>query len=60
VDTIAGDRLQFAFTVMFHYLFPIGTMGIAPFVAWYTVKASRSGDEQAAKSARFWTPVTAA
>ena len=59
METIAADRLQFAFTVMFHYLFPIGTMGIAPFVAWYTVKASRSGDEQAAKSARFWTKVFA-
>ena len=54
-----ADRLQFAFTVMFHYLFPIGTMGIAPFVAWYTVKAARTGDERAAQSARFWTKIFA-
>jgi cytochrome d ubiquinol oxidase subunit I len=59
VDTILADRLQFAFTVMFHYLFPIGTMGLAPFVAWYTIKASRTGDADAAKSARFWTKIFA-
>jgi cytochrome d ubiquinol oxidase subunit I len=34
-------------------------MGIAPFVAWYTVKAARTGDERAAKSARFWTKIFA-
>ena len=51
--------MQFAFTLMFHYLFPIGTMGIAPFVTWYTVKAARTGDERAAKSARFWTKIFA-
>src|SRR5215475_6096085 len=41
---------------MFHYLFPIGTMGLAPFVAWYTWKAS-SGDSEAARAARFWTKI---
>jgi cytochrome bd ubiquinol oxidase subunit I len=28
------DRLQFAFTLTYHYLFPILTMGIAIFIAW--------------------------
>jgi cytochrome d ubiquinol oxidase subunit I len=28
------DRLQFAFTLTYHYLFPILTMGIAVFIAW--------------------------
>jgi cytochrome d ubiquinol oxidase subunit I len=28
------DRLQFAFTLIFHYLFPILTMGLALFIAW--------------------------
>ena len=28
------DRLQFAFTVTYHYLFPILTMGLAVFIAW--------------------------
>jgi cytochrome d ubiquinol oxidase subunit I len=52
------DRLQFAFTIMFHYLFPIGTMGLAPFVAWFTWRASK-GDEEAARAARFWTKIFA-
>jgi cytochrome d ubiquinol oxidase subunit I len=59
VDVVTADRLQFAFTVMFHYLFPIGTMGIAPFIVWYTIKAVRTGDERAANSARFWTKIFA-
>jgi cytochrome d ubiquinol oxidase subunit I len=28
------DRLQFAFTLTYHYLFPILTMGIAVYIAW--------------------------
>jgi cytochrome bd ubiquinol oxidase subunit I len=56
VDPVLADRLQFAFTVMFHYLFPIGTMGLAPFVAWYTWKTA-AGDSQYAAAARFWTKI---
>jgi len=44
------DRLQFAFTIMFHYLFPITTMGLAPFVAWYTARGPRA-------AATFWTKI---
>ncbi|HEY9085317.1 MAG TPA: cytochrome ubiquinol oxidase subunit I [Candidatus Tyrphobacter sp.] len=58
MDAVLADRLQFAFTVMFHYLFPIGTMGLAPFIAWYTLRAAR-GDGQAANAARFWTKIFA-
>jgi cytochrome d ubiquinol oxidase subunit I len=57
-DAVLADRLQFAFTIMFHYLFPIGTMGLAPFVAWYTWKAAR-GDGEAARAAAFWTKIFA-
>ncbi len=60
MDAALVDRAQFAFTVMFHYLFPIGTMGLAPFVAWYTWKAARDpGDELSARAARFWTKIFA-
>ena len=58
MELLLADRLQFAFTVMFHYLFPIGTMGLAPFIAWYTWRASR-GDADAAKIATFWTKIFA-
>lgn len=59
MDPVLADRLQFAFTVMFHYLFPIGTMGLAPFVAAYTWKAARNRDEESARIARFWTKIFA-
>jgi len=59
MDVAVADRLQFAFTIMFHYLFPIGTMGLAPFIAWYTLKAWRASDEEAAKIAAFWTKIFA-
>ncbi|HEY8314495.1 MAG TPA: cytochrome ubiquinol oxidase subunit I [Candidatus Baltobacteraceae bacterium] len=58
MDVVSVDRLQFAFTIMFHYLFPIGTMGLAPFIAWYTFQAMR-GDAQAEAAARFWTKIFA-
>src|ERR1700678_1308266 len=44
---------------MFHYLFPISTIGLAPFVAAYTCKAAFYGDEGAARAARFWTTIFA-
>lgn len=31
---VTVDRWQFTLTVMFHYLFPIMTMGLALFIAW--------------------------
>ncbi len=58
MDIVIADRLQFAFTIMFHYLFPITTMGLAPFVALYTIEGVR-GDAEAAKAAAFWTKIFA-
>lgn len=59
MENVSADRLQFAFTIMFHYLFPIGTMGLAPFVAFYTWKAARTQDPDTANAARFWTKIFA-
>ncbi len=58
MDVVTADRLQFAFTIMFHYLFPITTIGLAPFVALYTIEAAR-GDRDAARAATFWTRIFA-
>ncbi len=58
MDVVVADRIQFAFTMMFHYLFPITTIGLAPFVAMYTFQAAR-GDVDAAKAAAFWTKIFA-
>jgi cytochrome d ubiquinol oxidase subunit I len=58
MDVVIADRLQFAFTIMFHYLFPITTIGLVPFVALYTIQAAR-GDADAARAAAFWTRIFA-
>ncbi len=44
---------------MFHYLFPIGTMGLAPFIAWYNYRALKTGEERYSQAARFWTRIFA-
>ncbi len=56
-SAILADRIQFAFTIMFHYLFPIGTMGLAPFIAYFAVTSVRTGDPDAMRAARFFTKI---
>ena len=56
---VISDRLQFAFTVMFHYLFPIVTMGVAPFIAFFHLRAAFARDPLAERAARFWTRIFA-
>ncbi len=53
------DRLQFAVTVTFHYLFPQLTMGLALLLVVLRSKALRSGDEHDDAVARFWTKIFA-
>src|ERR1700688_4305167 len=57
MDAVTADSIQFAFTVMFHYLFPITTMGLAPLVGWFTLRAAQTQDRNAAKAAAFWTKI---
>ncbi len=58
-DTVIADRIQFAFTIMFHYLFPILTMGLAPLIVVLKTLHLRRGDERYAVAARFWTRIFA-
>ncbi len=59
METALWDRIQFAFTVMFHYLFPIVTMGLAPFIAVFWLVTARTGNPRAESAARLWTRVFA-
>lgn len=59
METVLWDRIQFAFTLMFHYLFPIITMGLAPFIAVYWLRAAFTGDRVAERAARLWTRIFA-
>jgi len=47
-------RLQFAFTVTFHYLFPQLTMGLALLIVVIKTVALRTGDQEWDRAARFW------
>jgi cytochrome d ubiquinol oxidase subunit I len=50
-------RLQFAFTVTFHYLFPQLTMGLALLILILKSLALRTGDEHWNRAARFWARI---
>ena len=56
---VVADRLQFAFTMMFHYLFPILTIGLAVLIVILKTLHLLRRDEQYAVAARFWTKVFA-
>ena len=51
------DRLHFAFTVTFHYLFPQLTMGLALLIVILKTLALRTHDEVYNQSARFWARI---
>ena len=50
-------RLQFAFTVTFHYLFPQLTMGLAPLIVVLKTLAIQKNDENYNQAARFWAKI---
>jgi len=51
------DRLQFAFTITFHYLFPQLTMGLAPLIVIFKTLAIWKKDERWNHAARFWAKI---
>ena len=50
-------RLQFAFTVTYHYLFPQLTMGLAPLIVILKTLAIKKNDETYNQAARFWARI---
>jgi cytochrome d ubiquinol oxidase subunit I len=48
------DRIQFAFTITYHYLFPQLTMGLAPLIVVFKSLAIWKKDERWNEAARFW------
>ena len=56
-DPALWHRLQFAFTITYHYLFPQLTMGLAWFLVYWKWRALRTGDERYAAAARFWARI---
>lgn len=58
-DPVLAHRVQFAFTVMFHYLFPILTMGLGFFIALLSTLHLLTADGRYGRAARFWIKIFA-
>jgi cytochrome bd ubiquinol oxidase subunit I len=56
-DPAFWHRLQFAFTITYHYLFPQLTMGVAWFIVYWKWRALRTNDEHYAAAVRFWSKI---
>jgi cytochrome bd ubiquinol oxidase subunit I len=53
------DRIHFAFTIMYHYLFPQLSMGLALLIVALKTVALRWKDERYNQAARFWARIFA-
>ncbi|MGE5242782.1 MAG: cytochrome ubiquinol oxidase subunit I [Betaproteobacteria bacterium] len=56
---VAAARFQFAFTIMFHYLFPVLTMGLGVLIAVLKTMQIVAGSRDAGDAARFWARIFA-
>jgi len=59
LDPVLLARLQFAFTVIFHIIFPTFTIGLSAFIATLLVRWIATGREHLLRLARFWTKIFA-
>jgi cytochrome d ubiquinol oxidase subunit I len=59
LDAVLLSRLQFAFTIAFHIIFPTFTIGLSAWIATLLVIWRRTGQERYRALARFWTRIFA-
>ena len=59
VDPVAASRLQFALTTIVHIVFPVVSMGLAPFLVYFTYKDLWGSDPVYGRLRRFWTKLFA-
>jgi len=65
METVAGmdatllARIQFAFTISFHIIFPAFSIGLSAFIATLEILWLRSGELHYHTLARFWTKIFA-
>ncbi len=59
MDAVLLARIQFAFTICFHYIFPQLTIGLAWLIFYIMTRYRRTGDEVYRVMARFWIRVFA-
>ncbi len=59
LDVVLLARIQFALTIMFHYIFPPLTIGLGGLLVSLEWKYLRTGDRQYEAAAKFWTKIFA-
>jgi cytochrome d ubiquinol oxidase subunit I len=59
LDPVLLARLQFAFTISFHIIFPSFTIGLSAYIATLEVLWVASGRDHYKRIARFWTHIFA-
>src|SRR5246127_1785295 len=58
-SAVGVDRLHFAFTITFHYIFPQLTMGLALLLLILKTVALRTRNESYNRAVRFWARIFA-
>ncbi|WP_018864206.1 cytochrome ubiquinol oxidase subunit I [Thioalkalivibrio sp. ARh3] len=59
LDPILLSRIQFAFVVSFHAIFPVFTIGLASFIAFLEFRAWQTGEALYTQISKFWIKIFA-
>jgi cytochrome d ubiquinol oxidase subunit I len=59
LDPLLLSRIQFAFVVSFHILFPAFTIGLATYIAVLEILWAKTGQERYGQLSDFWTKIFA-
>ena len=59
MDVVLLSRIQFALTIMFHYLFPPLTIGLGIFLVYLEGRYLKTGDPQYEAATKFWVRIFA-
>src|SRR5260370_29988852 len=59
LDHLLISRLQFAFPIVFHIIFPTFTIGLSAYIATLCVMWMRTGKEHYRTLAQLWTKIFA-
>ena len=59
MDVVTLSRIQFALTIIFHYLFPPLAIGVGAFLVFLEARYLKTKDPQFEVAAKFWTKIFA-
>jgi cytochrome d ubiquinol oxidase subunit I len=59
IDPVIASRFQFAITTIVHIVFPVMSMGLAPFLIYFTWKEIRTEEQVYERLRAFWTKIFA-